>query len=75
MPLPGAFLPAVPGAIMVTVLSGEYHEIRLRGWRRVIFRLVRPAPVMNVIGWFDCSVPWTRGRLRKLMEPQRWRQA
>ena len=56
------------------MLTGGYHEIRLRGWRQVVFHLVRPAPVMNVIGWLDCSVPGTRGRLGKLMEPWRWRQ-
>lgn len=47
--------------MMVLMLSGEYHEIRLRGWRRVAFRIVRRAPVMNVLGWFDCSVPGLEG--------------
>jgi hypothetical protein len=56
------------------MLEGRQHMIRLRGWRRVAFRLLRPAPVMNVLGWFDCSVPGTHGRVRKLMEPWRCRQ-
>lgn len=60
--------------MMVAMLSGEYHEIRLRGWRRIASRLLRPAPVRNVLGWLDCSVPGTRGRLRKASEPWRWRQ-
>ena len=60
--------------MMVLVITAEYHEIRLRGWRRVAFRLARPAPVKNIVGWLDCSVPGTRGRLGKLMQPWRWRQ-
>ena len=56
------------------MLEGRQHMIRLRGWRRVACRLVRPAPVMNILAWFDCSVPGTRGRVGKLMEPWRWRQ-
>ena len=66
--------PSLGAVMMVAVLSGEYHEIRLRGWRRVADRLLRPAPVRNVLGWLDCSVPGTRGRLRKASEPWRWRQ-
>ena len=74
MPLPGVPDDPSAPAMMVFMLRGGYHEIRLRGWRKVAFRIVRPAPVMNVLGWFDCSVPVTRGRLRKIMEPWRWRQ-
>lgn len=62
------------GDMLVLRLMGEYHEIRLRGWRKAAASIVRPAPVKNVLGWFDCSVPVTRGRLRKVMDPRRWRQ-
>ena len=60
--------------MMMLMLRGEQHQFRLRGWRKVAFRIIRPAPVMNVLGWFDCSVPVTRGWLGKAMEPWRWRQ-
>lgn len=45
------------------------YEIRLTGWRRVAHRIVSVALVGNVLGWFHCSVPGTRGRLRKAFEP------
>jgi hypothetical protein len=61
------------GDMMVVRLTGWLQEIRLRGWRRVALRLLRPAPIRNVLGWLDCSVPVTRGRFRKLLEPIRWR--
>jgi hypothetical protein len=50
------------------------YLIQLRGWRRVAHRVVIVAQVHNALGWFHCSVPGTRGRLRKLFEPWRWKQ-
>jgi flavin reductase (DIM6/NTAB) family NADH-FMN oxidoreductase RutF len=56
------------------VLTGGYHEIRLTGWRRAAFRVVRIPAVAHTLAWFDCSVPGTRGRLGKVFEPYRWKQ-
>jgi hypothetical protein len=73
-----ARFPAVPdgfhGGHDGRVTLGRFYEIRLTGWRRVVYRIVSVATVSNVLSWFDCSVPGTRGRLRKLWEPWRWRQ-
>lgn len=55
-------------------MSGGSYLVRLTGWRRVAFRIVRVPLISNVLSWFDCSVPGTRGRLRKLFEPWRWKQ-
>jgi len=71
----GGAAEAVTEGMMVAMLTGGHHEIRLRGWRRVAYRLLRPAPIKNIVGWLDCSVPGARGRLRKLLEPWRWHQA
>jgi hypothetical protein len=60
---------------MVGMLTGGHHEVRLRGWRWVAFKLTRPPAVRNVLGWLNCSVPGTLGRLDKVSEPWRWRQA
>jgi hypothetical protein len=56
------------------VAPGRSYEIRLTGWRRIALRIVRVPTVSNVLSWFECSVPGTRGRLRKLWEPWRWEQ-
>jgi flavin reductase (DIM6/NTAB) family NADH-FMN oxidoreductase RutF len=56
------------------VAGSGFYEIRLTGWRRVASRTLRMPQVHNVLGWFHCSVPGTRGRLRKLFEPWRWKQ-
>ena len=58
-------------AMMGWVTPGRSYDIRLTGWRRIALRIVSVPTVSNVVGWFDCSVPGTRGRLRKLWEP--WR--
>lgn len=62
------------GDMLVLRLTGDHHAIRVRGWRRMALWLLRPAPIRNVLGWLDCSVPGTRGRLRRVMEPWRWRE-
>lgn len=60
---------------MEIVVSGGSYLVRLTGWRRVAFRIVRIPFISNVLSWFDCSVPGTRGQLRKLFEPWRWKQS
>jgi hypothetical protein len=53
---------------------GATYLIHLTGWRRMAHRVVSVPQVHNVLGWLHCSVPGTRGRLRKLFEPWRWKQ-
>jgi len=49
----------------------EMHYVTLSGWRRVWFgRLVTLPVIFYPLVWFDCSVPFTRGRLSRLIRPQ-----
>jgi hypothetical protein len=42
----------------------------LTGWRRLWYRGVVGHPVVfHVLAWFNCSVPGTKGRLDRLMQP------
>ena len=45
--------------------------VRLSGWRRLWYgRIVRLPPVFYPLAWFNCSVPLTRRRLDRLMNPR-----
>ena len=41
------------GDMLVVRMTGDHHAIRLRGWRRVVFRLLRPVPMRNVLALLD----------------------
>ncbi|MGH7751399.1 MAG: hypothetical protein ACREN5_01170 [Gemmatimonadales bacterium] len=50
------------------------YQIRLRGWRRGAWRLIRVRAVGDSVGWFQRRVPGARRWLGKLTEPWRWKQ-
>ena len=46
----------------------------LGGWNGTWYRKVlRNTVVFHTMAWFDCSVPGTRGHLRRFMEPKEQR--
>ena len=47
----------------------------LYGWQKIWYgRVMRNAVAFHVVAWFNCSVPWTRGHLDRLMWPPQGRQ-
>ena len=45
-----------------------------RGWRNFWYlRVLRNTVVFHTMAWFECSVPLTRGHLRRFMEPRELR--
>src|ERR1700691_1621810 len=56
--------------------AGGRFRYRTAQWkrRRVLDSWFFQNPVVfHVLAWFDCSVPFTRGRLRKFAEPKELR--
>jgi hypothetical protein len=44
--------------------------VELHGWRRVWYRrMMVNTVVFHTFAWFNCSVPVTKGRLNRLMDP------
>jgi ATP-dependent Clp protease ATP-binding subunit ClpC len=51
--------------------QGTIVGIRLSGWRHIWYRRVVRLPfVFYPLAWFNCSVPFTRGHLYRLMQPR-----
>jgi hypothetical protein len=46
----------------------------LGGWNSTWYRkILRNTVVFHTMAWFDCSVPLTRGHLRRFMQPREQR--
>lgn len=63
-----------------TVSGDEHHGMvvrfggSLRGWSNTWYRkILRNTVVFHTVAWLDCSVPLTRGRLRRFMQPRELR--
>jgi hypothetical protein len=56
-----------------TDVRGFRHRTAQWKRRRVLDSWLFQNPVAHVLAWFDCSVPFTRGRLRKFATPKELR--
>jgi hypothetical protein len=60
----------------ITGFSAGAHEfhLRLRGWRRAAWGVLRVPLVGRPVAWFQARMPGTHRRLAKLTEPWRWKR-
>jgi hypothetical protein len=69
-----AWMTETPGTQMVGF--SVHGQLGLHGWRGLWYRrIVRFPLIFYPLAWFNCSVPFTRRRLDRLMRPRETREA